>query len=58
MKAKLNNMNYKKILSIVLHCYRFSSNQWFDENGKILRRYQTNEERNKYLLSLFTKVSY
>lgn len=36
---------------------RFSTSQWYDENGKVLRRYPTNEEIDKSLLTLFTKVS-
>lgn len=37
--------------------FSFSTSQWYDENGKVLRRYPTNEELDKSLLNLFTKVS-
>lgn len=43
-----------KVLGL-LEIYRFSTSQWYDENGKILRRYPTNEEIDKSLLTLFTK---
>ncbi|CAH4004388.1 unnamed protein product [Pieris brassicae] len=39
----------------VLEVYKFSTSQWYDENGKVLRRYPTNEEIDKSLLTLFTK---
>ncbi|XP_050362348.1 multiple epidermal growth factor-like domains protein 8 [Nymphalis io] len=39
----------------VLEIYKFSTSQWYDENGKVLRRYPTNEEIDKSLLTLFTK---
>ncbi|VVD02143.1 unnamed protein product, partial [Leptidea sinapis] len=37
------------------HTAVFSTSQWYDENGKVLRRYPTNEEIDKSLLTLFTK---
>ncbi|XP_075992325.1 multiple EGF like domains 8 [Anticarsia gemmatalis] len=43
-----------KVLGL-LEVYRFSTSQWYDENGKVLRRYPTNEEIDKSLLTLFTK---
>ncbi|PZC82381.1 hypothetical protein B5X24_HaOG210422 [Helicoverpa armigera] len=43
-----------KVLGL-LEVYRFSTSQWYDENGKVLRRYPTNEEIDKSLLTLFNK---
>lgn len=40
----------------IILLYRFSTSHWYDENGKVLRRYPTNEEIDKSLLTLFTKV--
>ncbi|XP_041977639.1 multiple epidermal growth factor-like domains protein 8 isoform X2 [Aricia agestis] len=39
----------------LLEIYKFSTSQWRDENGKVLRRFPTNEELDKSLLTLFTK---
>ncbi|KAG7311412.1 hypothetical protein JYU34_002454 [Plutella xylostella] len=41
-----------KVLGL-LEVYKFSTSQWYDENGKVLRRYPTNEENDKSLLKLF-----
>ncbi|XP_049864899.1 multiple epidermal growth factor-like domains protein 8 [Pectinophora gossypiella] len=43
-----------KVLGL-LEIYRFSTSQWYDENGKVLRRYPTNEEIDKSVLTLFTQ---
>lgn len=36
--------------------FRFSTSQWYDENGKTMHRYPTNQEINESVLTLFTKV--
>lgn len=36
--------------------FRFSTSQWYDENGKVVRRYPTNEEIDQSFLTYFTKV--
>lgn len=50
-------MCFQSFISLTTLFYRFSTSQWYDENGKVLRRYPTNEEIDKSVLSLFTKVS-
>ncbi|KAL4708142.1 hypothetical protein ACJJTC_009921 [Scirpophaga incertulas] len=39
----------------VLEIYRFSTSQWYDEHGKVLKRYPTNDEMDKSLLTIFKK---
>ncbi|KPI93788.1 Multiple epidermal growth factor-like domains protein 8 [Papilio xuthus] len=39
----------------LLEIYKFSTSQWYNENGSVLRRYPTTEENDKSLLTLFTK---
>lgn len=55
--SRQQSSNYLVIINKIKIFLRFSTSQWYDENGKVLIRYPTIEEIDKSVLSLFTKVS-